>query len=387
MHPLPNRSFAGSMFTLDHTDPHSKARVGTLRTDHGDIPTPIFMPVGTQGAVKAIDHRSLVELDTKIILGNTYHLYLRPGTEVLRTMGGLHRFMNWDRPILTDSGGFQVYSLREIRKMSDKGVEFRSHLDGSKHLFTPEGVVDMQRAIGSDIMMVLDECTGNPATYEQARSSMELTLRWANRAVTQFECTEPLYGYQQFHFGIGQGSTYADLRKTCMEELVQKQFDGYAIGGLAVGEPAESMLAMIDVSTDVMPPNKARYLMGVGTPENILTAIERGVDMFDCVMPTRNARNGTMFTTKGKVNIKNTRYKLSEEPLDEALDCYASQNFSLAYLRHLFVSGEILGLQLATMQNLALYLWLTRTAREKILHGTFRQWAGETIEQLNAPRL
>lgn len=375
------------MFTLAHTDPHSKARVGTLRTDHGDIPTPIFMPVGTQGAVKAIDHRSLVELDAKIILGNTYHLYLRPGTEVLHTMGGLHRFMHWDRPILTDSGGFQVYSLREIRKMSDNGVEFRSHLDGSKHLFTPEGVVSMQRAIGSDIMMVLDECTGNPATYEQARSSMELTLRWADRAVAQFATTEPLYGHQQFHFGIGQGSTFADLRKTCMEELVQKQFDGYAIGGLAVGEPAESMLAMIDVSTDVMPSNKARYLMGVGTPENILTAIERGVDMFDCVMPTRNARNGTMFTTKGKVNIKNTRYKLSEEPLDEALDCYASQNFSLAYLRHLFVSGEILGLQLATMQNLALYLWLTRAAREKILDGTFRQWAGETIEQLNAPRL
>jgi len=387
MHPLPNSSFAGSMFTLNHTDSLSKARAGTLRTDHGDIPTPIFMPVGTQGAVKAIDHRSLIELDAKIILGNTYHLYLRPGTEVLRTMGGLHRFMNWDRPILTDSGGFQVYSLREIRKMSDNGVEFRSHLDGSKHLFTPEGVVDMQRSIGSDIMMVLDECTGNPATYEQARSSMELTLRWADRAVEQFRNTQPLYGHQQFHFGIGQGSTYPDLRKICMEELVQKEFDGYAIGGLAVGEPAESMLAMIDVSTDVMPATKARYLMGVGTPENILTAIERGVDMFDCVMPTRNARNGTMFTTKGKVNIKNTRYKLSEEALDETLDCYASQNFSLAYLRHLFVSGEILGLQLATMQNLALYLWLTRTAREKIIDGTFRQWASETIEQLNAPRL
>ncbi|MBS1562150.1 MAG: tRNA guanosine(34) transglycosylase Tgt [Bacteroidetes bacterium] len=375
------------MFTLHHTDQQTKARAGVVHTDHGDIPTPIFMPVGTQGAVKAIDHRSLVELDAKIILGNTYHLYLRPGTEVLNTMGGLHRFMNWDRPILTDSGGFQVYSLREIRKMSDTGVEFRSHLDGSKHLFTPERVVDMQRAIGSDIMMVLDECTGNPATYEQARSSMELTLRWADRAIERFRTTQPLYGHQQFHFGIGQGSTYADLRKICMEELVQKQFDGYAIGGLAVGEPAESMLEMIEVSTEVMPANKARYLMGVGTPENILTAIERGVDMFDCVMPTRNARNGTLFTTKGRVNIKNTRYKLSEEPIDDGLDCYASQNFSLAYLRHLFVSGEILGLQLATMQNLALYLWLTRTAREKILEGTFRQWAGETIAQLNAPRL
>lgn len=374
------------MFTLHHTDPSSNARVGTLSTDHGEIPTPIFMPVGTQGAVKAIDHRSLVDLDAKIILGNTYHLYLRPGTDVLHTMGGLHRFMNWDRPILTDSGGFQVYSLRDIRTMSETGVEFRSHIDGSKHLFTPERVVDFQRAIGSDIMMVLDECTANPATYQQARSSMELTLRWADRAVAHAASTQPLYGHKQFHFGIGQGSTYADLRRECMRELVSKDFDGYAIGGLAVGEPAPVMLDMIDHSTSAMPAEKPRYLMGVGTPENILTAIERGVDMFDCVMPTRNARNGTLFTTKGRVNIKNARYKTSAEAIDDGLDCYASQNFSLAYLRHLFLAGEILGLQLATMQNLALYLWLTRTAREKIIAGTFRQWAGETIEQLNTPR-
>lgn len=373
-------------FTLDHVDADGRARAGTIETDHGSIPTPIFMPVGTQGAVKAIDHRSLVELDAKIILGNTYHLYLRPGTETLRTMGGLHRFANWERPILTDSGGFQVFSLRELRKMSEKGVEFRSHLDGSKHLFTPESVVDAQRAIGSDIFMVLDECTPHPATYTEARTSMELTMRWAERSMTHHRANPFLYGHSQFQFAIGQGSTYPDLRMACMEHLVGMDFDGYAIGGLAVGEPADSMYSMIETSTAVMPASKPRYLMGVGTPENILRAIDLGVDMFDCVMPTRNARNGTIYTTKGKLNIKNARYKVADEALDDGLDTYVGHNVSLAYLRHLFQAGEILGLMIATMQNLALYLWLTKMARRKILEGTFRPWALATIEQLNQPR-
>lgn len=379
-------STATSLFSLECTDPAGGARAGRLVTDHGEIPTPIFMPVGTQGAVKAMDHRSLRELDTPIILGNTYHLYLRPGTDTLRAMGGLHRFSTWDHPILTDSGGFQVFSLRDLRTMSEEGVEFRSHLDGSKHVFTAERVVEIQRAIGSDIMMVLDECTPHPATYTEARQSMELTLRWAERSRVHHLATPFAYGHRQAQFGIGQGSVYADLRQQCMRSLVDMDFEGYAIGGLSVGEPAEDMYAMTQASTEVMPKDKPRYLMGVGTPENILRAIDLGVDMFDCVMPTRNARNGTLFTTSGRVNIKNARWKTADEPIDLLVGAESSQNYSMAYLRHLFHAGEILGLMIATMQNVALYLWLVRTAREKILEGTYRQWAAETIERLNAPR-
>lgn len=373
-------------FSLTHTDTSGKARAGVVHTEHGDIPTPVFMPVGTQGAVKAMEHRTLRELNTPIILGNTYHLYLRPGVETLTAMGGLHKFSDWDRPILTDSGGFQVFSLRELRKMSEEGVEFRSHLDGSKHLFTAENVVDFQRAIGSDIFMVLDECTGHPSTYTQARTSMELTTRWAKRSREHHLQSPFLYGRKQFQFAIGQGNVYADLRKECMEDLVGMDFDGYAIGGLSVGEKPEDMYAMTEVSTSVMPPNKPRYLMGVGTPENILRAIDLGVDMFDCVMPTRNARNGTLFTTSGRVNIKNTRWKQCDEPIDLLVGAESSQNYSMAYLRHLFHANEILGLMVATTQNVALYLWLARTAREKIIEGTFRPWAAETIDRLNAQR-
>ena len=371
-------------FTLDTTN--GAARAGTVRTAHGVIETPIFMPVGTQGAVKAMEHRTLEELDAQIILGNTYHLYLRPGTETLRSMGGLHRFMNWKRPILTDSGGFQVFSLRELRTMNEQGVTFRSHIDGSKHLFTPENVVDMQRAIGSDIMMVLDECTPYPVDHDVARRSMQQTTRWARRAQDQHRAVEPYYGFAQRHFGIVQGSVFPDLRIESATDLVAMDFDGYAIGGLAVGEEAQLMYDMIAVTNTVLPVEKPRYLMGVGTPENILRAIGLGIDMFDCVMPTRNARNGTLFTTKGRVNIKNARWKNEDEAVDSGLDAWASQNVSMAYLRHLFHAGEILGLMFATMQNVALYLWLARSARAHIVAGTFASWSRETIDQLNEVR-
>ncbi len=361
--------------------PNSAARAGVLHTSHGEVQTPIFMPVGTQGAVKAIDHRSLKEIGAQIILGNSYHLYLRPGKQMLKDFGGLHRFMNWDKPILTDSGGFQVFSLRDLRKITPDGVEFRSHIDGSKHFFSPEEVVSIQQHIGSDIMMCFDECTPYPATPEEAKASMQMTLKWEKRCLDTLRNSEPLYGYRQLLFAIGQGSVYDDLRRACMEELCALDFDGYAIGGLAIGEPLEEMYDIVACSTAVIPKHKARYLMGVGTPQNILNAIELGVDMFDCVMPTRNARNGTIFTTTGKINIRNSAMKESHAPIDDGLDNYASSNFSRAYLRHLFVAGEILGLQLATMQNLSFYLWLTRTAREKILQGSFRQWKQEFLAQ------
>lgn len=375
-----------SFFTLTTTDSGGGARAGLISTDHGDIPTPIFMPVGTQGAVKAMDHSTLRAIDVPIILGNTYHLYLRPGVDTLTAMGGLHRFSSWERPILTDSGGFQVFSLRELQKISEQGVEFRSHIDGSKHLFTPENVVETQRAIGSDIFMVLDECTPYPATHTTARNSMELTTRWAKRS-RQHHLDSPLhYSHNQFQFAIGQGSTFADLRHECMANLVEMDFDGYAIGGLSVGEPADDMYAMTSASTAIMPRHKPRYLMGVGTPENILRAIDLGIDMFDCVMPTRNARNGTLFTTKGKVHIRSSRWKQCDEPIDEIAGPEGNRNYSMAYLRHLFHANEILGLMIATAQNVAFYLWLVRTAREKILEGSFRPWAGKMIEQLNQPR-
>lgn len=373
-------------FQLEATDPNSQARAGKLRTAHGEIATPVFMPVGTQGAVKAMDHRTLRELDVPIILANTYHLYLRPGTETLKTLGGLHKFSTWDRPILTDSGGFQVFSLKELRKMKEDGVEFQSHIDGSRHLFTPESVVETQRAIGSDVFMVLDECTPYPVTYTDARVSMELSLRWARRGRDHHMRSPFLYGHHQLQFGIGQGSVFKDLRVQCMDELVGMDFDGYAIGGLSVGEPSENMYEIAEVSTARIPADKARYLMGVGTPENILRCIGLGVDMFDCVMPTRNARNGTLFTTTGRVNIKNAAWKQRDEPIDAIVGVDSSANYSMAYLRHLFHAGEILGLMIATAQNIGLYMWLVRQARQKILEGTFRQWSSAMIEQLNQQR-
>jgi len=344
------------------------------------------MPVGTQGTVKAMEQRTLAEFGARIILGNTYHLYLRPGTHVLSSMGGLHRMMGWKGALLTDSGGFQVFSLRELRTLREEGAEFRSHIDGSKHLFTPESVVDIQRAIGSDIYMVLDECTPWPAEHSVARTSMELTLRWAQRSRARHFEAPFSYGHTQAQFAIGQGSTYNDLRRECMDRLVEMDYEGYAIGGLSVGEPHDDMYRIVEVSTERMPSRKPRYLMGVGTPENILRCIALGVDMFDCVMPTRNARNGTIYTTRGRVNIKNAQYKFMDEPLDDGLDNHASQNTSLAYLRHLFNAGEILGLMLATMQNVALYLWLAQSARKHIIEGTFLPWAEETINKLHTPR-
>lgn len=371
--------------TIDHVDP-SGARAGRINTDHGVIPTPMFMPVGTQGAVKACDFNTLLSLDAPIYLANTYHLYLRPGAEVLTSVGGLHRLCGWERPILTDSGGFQVYSLRELRTMEEEGVMFKSHLDGSKHLFTPESVVETQRAIGSDLFMVLDECTPYPVSHAEAEQSAALTARWAQRSKQHHKSISFQYGYRQLQFAIGQGSVYADIRRSCMQQLINMDFDGYAIGGLSVGEPPEVMYEITALSASCMPPDKPRYLMGVGTPENILRAIGLGIDLFDCVMPTRNARNGTIFTTKGRLNARNAKWKVADEPIDDEVGCHTSSNISLAYLRHLFMAGEILGLMLATAQNIALYLWLVRTAREKILDGTFRQWAAATTDQLNAQR-
>ncbi|MDA3844095.1 MAG: tRNA guanosine(34) transglycosylase Tgt [Candidatus Kapabacteria bacterium] len=367
-------------FKLEKTSEDSKARAGKLYTEHGVIETPIFMPVGTQGTVKALDERTLKEVGSQIILGNTYHLYLRPGNDIMSKFGGLHKFMNWDRPILTDSGGYQVFSLKDLRKMSEKGVDFRSYINGSKHFFSPENVIETQRVLGSDIMMVLDECTDYPSEFKQAKDSADLSIRWAKRAKIALENSEPHYGHKQFLFGIGQGSMFPELRKDYINKMVDIEFDGYALGGLSVGEPAEIMYEMTDLSTDILPEDKPRYLMGVGTPQNILEGIDRGIDMFDCVMPTRNARNGQLFTSRGKINIRNAKYKYSDIPIDEELDCYASQNFSLGYLRHLFRANEILGLQLATQHNIAYYLWLARTAREKILSGEYRQWKREILD-------
>jgi queuine tRNA-ribosyltransferase len=370
-------------YRLEYESKDSNARAGILTTDHGIIKTPIFMPVGTQGTVKAIEQRELVELNAQIILGNTYHLYLRPGKEVMTHFKGLHDFMNWDRPILTDSGGYQVFSLKELRKLKEEGVEFRSYIDGSKHFFTPENVVEFQKILGSDIVMALDECTPYPSEFKDAQKSMELSLRWAKRSKDAFVSIEQMYSHRQFHFGIGQGSMFPELRKEYINQMVDIGFDGYAMGGLSVGEPAEMMYEIVELSTGILPKDKPRYLMGVGTPENILTAIELGVDMFDCVLPTRNARNGQLFTSYGKVNIKNAKYKFSDDVIDSNIDSYASNNFSLGYLRHLFMSQEILGLQLASQHNIAFYLWLVNTAREKILSGEFRHWKNDFINKLN----
>ncbi len=370
-------------YTLLAKDKHSEARCGLLMTDHGTIETPIFMPVGTVGTVKAVHARELKEdIQAQIILGNTYHLYLRPGTDVLQAAGGLHKFNAWDRPILTDSGGFQVFSLTDSRKITEEGVTFRSHIDGSKHLFTPENVMDVQRKIGADIVMAFDECPPGQSDYVYAKKSLELTQRWLERCVKRFDATEPLYGYRQSLFPIVQGCVYKDLRERAAEHAVSLEREGYAIGGLAVGEPAESMYAMIEVVNRILPKDKPRYLMGVGTPENILEAIALGVDMFDCVMPTRNGRNGMLFTTEGVINIKNKKWEKDFSPIDPLVLSFADKDYSKAYLRHLIKADEILGLQICSIHNLSFYLWLVKEARKHILEGDFLAWKTKTVKKV-----
>ncbi len=365
-------------------DKYSKARTGYFETDHGIVETPIFMPVGTQGTVKAVNQSYLEsDIHAQIVLSNTYHLYLRPGTEVLSEAGGLHRFMNWNKPILTDSGGYQVFSLSELRKLKPDGVEFRSHIDGSKHFFTPEKVVGIQRIIGSDVMMPLDECTPFPCEYDYAANSVKLTSAWALLNKVAFENSTPLYGHKQFLFGIIQGSIYKDLREKSANDLLSIDFDGYAIGGLAVGEPAEVMYDIVDFTTGFMPKDRPRYLMGVGRPENILEAVERGIDMFDCVMPTRNARNSNLFTSAGVLSMRNARYKNDFTAVDDNCNCYTCLNYTKAYLRHLFISGEILALELASIHNLHFYLNLVDDARHHIKSGDFPEWKLETISKIS----
>jgi len=367
-------------FTVEKTE--STARAGRIETDHGVIETPIFMPVGTQGSVKAVEQRELADLGSQIILGNTYHLYLRPGIEVLKSMGGLHRFMGWERPILTDSGGYQVFSLSDLRQISEEGVTFKSHLDGSSHFFTPDKVVEIQRAIGSDIMMVLDECTPYPCDHNYARLSNELTVRWAKRCQEAAQKIPSAYGHHQALFGIVQGSTYKDLRAESVKALVSLNFEGYAIGGLAVGEPTESMYELAEFTAALLPNEKPRYLMGVGTPENLLECIDRGLDMFDCVMPTRNGRNAMLFTRHGRLNITNVQFKTDKSPVDEECECYGCKKFSRAYIRHLFQVKEILGLQLASLHNLTFYLWIMRESRRHILSNDFASWKKGILLQL-----
>ena len=370
-------------FKLEAQDTKSKARAGVLSTAHGDIPTPIFMPVGTAGTVKAVHTRELKEdIDAKIILGNTYHLYLRPGLDVLEKAGGLHKFNGWDRPILTDSGGYQVFSLSGTRKIKEEGVTFNSHIDGSKHLFTPEYVMDIQRKIGADIIMAFDECTPYPCDYRYAKNSMEMTHRWLDRCVTHLDTTEPIYGYEQNLFPIVQGSTYKDLRVKSAETIASYGRAGNAIGGLSVGEPAEEMYAMTEVVTKILPEDKPRYLMGVGTPVNILESIALGVDMFDCVMPTRNARNGMLFTSEGIINIKNQKWKDDFSPIDPTIGGYVSTFYTKAYLRHLVQSKEILSSQIASIHNLSFYLWLVNQAREHIQKGDFSTWKDQMIPKI-----
>ncbi len=372
------------IYKINKVDPKSKARTGQFFTERGVINTPIFMPVGTAGTVKAIHQRELLnDIDAEIILGNTYHLYLRPGTEVLSKAGGLHKFMNWDRPILTDSGGYQVYSLSENRKINESGVTFRNHIDGSKHSFTPEIAIDIQREIGADIIMAFDECTPYPCEYSYAKDSMDMTHRWLKRCCDHFDRTTEMYGFRQSLFPIVQGSVYADLRRISAETIVSFERDGYAIGGLSVGEPAEEMYAMTDLVSDILPENKPRYLMGVGTPENILECISLGIDMFDCVMPTRNARNGMIFTTEGIINIRNEKWKNDFSSLDPEMDGYVSNYYSKAYLRHLVLSKEILGAQIASLQNLSLYLWLVRQARKHIEMGDFTDWKNKMVQKVS----
>ena len=367
-------------FKIEALASGSNARAGEITTDHGKIPTPIFMPVGTVGSVKAVHmHELRDDIDAKIILGNTYHIYLRPGLEILRKAGGLHKFNSWNRPILTDSGGFQVFSLSANRKLKEEGAWFRSHIDGSKHLFTPEGVVDIERIIGADIMMALDECPPGTADYDYARKSLQLTLRWLQRGWKRYQETEGLYGYRQAYFPIVQGVVYPDLRKESAKFVADLGADGNAIGGLAVGEPTEKMYEMIEIVNDILPFDKPRYLMGVGTPANILEGIDRGVDMFDCVMPTRNGRNGMIFTSKGIINLKNKKWADDFSELDPDGVSMVDHEYSRAYLRHLFVSHEILGMQIASIHNLAFYLWLVKEARKHIIDGDFKSWKEEIV--------
>ncbi|MEI8273125.1 MAG: tRNA guanosine(34) transglycosylase Tgt [Paludibacter sp.] len=370
-------------FDLQHTDLHSNARAGIITTDHGVIETPIFMPVGTVASVKAVHQRELKEdIKAQIILGNTYHLYLRPGIDTLERAGGLHKFNGWDKPILTDSGGYQVFSLSENRKLKEEGATFRSHIDGSKHLFTPENVVDIQRIIGADIIMAFDECTPGTADYQYAKKSMDMTHRWLERGLKHFDQTESKYGFSQTYFPIVQGCIYPDLRRQSAEFIASQNREGNAIGGLAVGEPTEMMYEMIEVVNEILPKEKPRYLMGVGTPQNILEGIERGVDMFDCVMPTRNGRNGMIFTSQGIMNMKNERWKNDFSALDEYGTSYVDQAYSKAYLRHLFISKELLAMQIASIHNLAFYLWLVGEARKHIQLGDFSAWKKGMMEQL-----
>lgn len=362
-------------FQLQHTDPQSAARAGVITTGHGQIQTPVFMPVGTVGSVKGVSVRDLKEeVKAQIILGNTYHLYLRPGTDILEKAGGLHRFNSWDGPILTDSGGFQVFSLTGIRKLTEEGCTFRSHIDGSKHIFTPERVMDIERSIGADIMMALDECPPGTSEYAYAKKSLGLTHRWLDRCIKRFNETEPKYGYQQSLFPIVQGCTYRDLRTQSAEFVASKECDGNAIGGLAVGEPAEVMYEMIEVVNAILPQDKPRYLMGVGTPANLLEGIERGVDMFDCVMPTRNGRNAMLFTADGVMNMRNRKWQDDFSAIDPAGPCSLDRAYSKAYLHHLFKAQELLALEIASIHNLSFYLWLTGEARKHILAGDFRSW-------------
>ncbi|MGB2684041.1 MAG: tRNA guanosine(34) transglycosylase Tgt [Olleya sp.] len=371
-------------FDLKAKDTQSNARAGVITTDHGVIETPIFMPVGTAGTVKGVHQRELKnDINPDIILGNTYHLYLKPQIDVLEKAGGLHKFMNWDRNILTDSGGYQVYSLSGNNKIKEEGVKFKSHIDGSYHTFTPENVMEIQRSIGADIIMAFDECTPYPCEYNYARRSMHMTHRWLERCLTHLDKTPLKYDYSQSFFPIVQGSTYKDLRKQSAEYIAGVGAEGNAIGGLSVGEPAEEMYAMTEVVTDILPWDKPRYLMGVGTPINILENIALGVDMFDCVMPTRNARNGMLFTAFGSINIKNLKWREDFSPIDEMGITYVDTEYSKAYLRHLFNTNELLGKQIATIHNLGFYLWLTREARKHILAGDFRAWKDKMVKQMN----
>lgn len=370
-------------FTLEHNAPSSKARAGVIQTDHGEIQTPIFMPVGTAAAMKGIFHRDLKqEAKAQIILANTYHLYLRPGMDIIEKAGGVHRFSTWDGPMLTDSGGFQVFSLSDCRKLKEEGCHFRSHIDGSKHLFTPESVIDTERTIGADIMMAFDECPPGDAPYDYAAKSLALTERWLDRCFNRYHQTQPKWGHYQSLFPIVQGCSYPELRAKAAENVQQYDADGYAIGGLAVGEPTDVMYSMIEVVNAVLPENKPRYLMGVGTPINILEAVDRGVDMFDCVMPTRNGRNGQIFTSEGTINLRNKKWEDDFSPLDPAGVSFVDRQYSKAYVHHLTVCGEMLAAQIASLHNVAFYLWLVGEARRHIIEGDFAQWKQIMVEKL-----
>jgi queuine tRNA-ribosyltransferase len=372
-------------FTLQHVDKNSSARAGEFITDHGKIETPIFMPVGTAGSVKGVHFKEVKDdINAQIILGNTYHLYLRPGNQIIEQAGGLHKFIGWERPILTDSGGYQVYSLTDIRKLKEKGVTFQSHIDGSKHEFTPENVIDTQRSIGADIIMAFDECTPYPCDYAYAKNSLDITHRWLLRCIDRFNHTEPKYGYSQALFPIVQGSTYADLRKKSAEFIAEQHADGNAIGGLSVGEPHEMMYEMTELVCAILPKDKPRYLMGVGTPANILESIALGVDMFDCVMPTRNGRNGMLFTKNGIINIKNKKWENDFSPIDPDGDSFVDLTHSKAYLRHLFASKEMLGGIIASNHNLSFYLWLVGEARKHIFEGDFAEWKNVMVKKVSA---